>query len=162
MGTQNKEVRYLSGSPRCDAVRSSVAHFVKCSGLRWMSLMLLSRVPWLEKGYWGLPILTALCPSERYWKNSLQPRSHKTLMNWATQLLVWLARYTKPLNTLVYLVGDGSYATYELMGKAIEQQLGLIARMRIDARLFHFPPLPILGKRGPKPKIGKRILSMSK
>lgn len=145
-----------------DAVRSSASHFVKCSGLRWMSLMLLSRVPWSEKGCWALPILTALCPSERYWKNSPKPRGHKTPMDWAAQLLVWLARCTRPLDTPVYLVGDGSYATYELMGKAVEQQIGLIARMRMDARLFNFPPPPVQGKRGPKPKIGNRILSMGK
>jgi hypothetical protein len=29
-----------------DPVRSSDAHFVKTSGLRWISLMLLAPVPW--------------------------------------------------------------------------------------------------------------------
>ena len=29
-----------------DPVRSSQAHFVKASGLRWLSLMLLAPVPW--------------------------------------------------------------------------------------------------------------------
>lgn len=146
-----------------DAVRSSASHFVKCSGLRWMSLMLLSHVPWLEKGrYWALPVLTALCPSERYYQNRTAPRGHKTLMDWAVQMLAWLARYAKPLGHTVYLVGDGSYATYELMGKAAERGIGLVARMRIDARLFHFPPPSVPGKRGPKPKIGKRVLPMDK
>ena len=112
-----------------DAVRSSASHFVKCSGLRWMSLMLLSHVPWLENGCWALPFLTALCPSERYYEKHSKPRAHKTLMDWAIQMLAWLARYAKPLNSAVYLVGDGSYATYELMGKAAEREIGLIARM---------------------------------
>ena len=49
-----------------DPVRSSKSHFVKCSGLRWLSLMLLTHLPWLEAGvYWALPVLTALCPSQR-------------------------------------------------------------------------------------------------
>ena len=51
-----------------DAVRSSASHFVKASGLRWISLMWLAPIPWacrtwapMESG----PILTALAPSER-------------------------------------------------------------------------------------------------
>lgn len=143
-----------------DAVRSSQSHFVKCSGLRWMSLMLLTPLPWLINRFWALPVLTALCPSEQYWQKRSQPRSHKTLMNWASQILCWVSRYTKNCKRKVYVVGDGSYATYELMGKSIELGVGLVVRMRMDARLFHFPPPPVKGKRGPKPKIGKRILGM--
>ena len=47
-----------------DPVRSSDAHFVKTSDLRWMSLMLLAPVPWAGR-VWALPFLTALVPSER-------------------------------------------------------------------------------------------------
>lgn len=144
-----------------DAVRSSASHLVKCSGLRWMCLMLLTPLPWLKKGVWALPVLTALCPSRRYWDNRDQPRAHKPLMDWAAQVLTWLARYTKALDRSVYLVGDGTYATYELMGKAQQVDIGLIVRMRMDARLFDFPSPPPAGRRGPKPKIGARILAMS-
>jgi hypothetical protein len=45
-------------------VRSSEAHFVKASGLRWISLMLLAPIPWAART-WALPFLTALAPSER-------------------------------------------------------------------------------------------------
>lgn len=145
-----------------DAVRSSQSHFVKCSGLRWMSLMLLTPLPWLSNSCWALPILTALCPSERYWEERSLPRVHKPLMTWAVQLICWLSRYTKHLKTKVYLVGDGTYATHELVGKAIANHVGLICRMRMDAGLYHFPPPAIAGKRGPKPKVGSRILSMER
>jgi hypothetical protein len=47
-----------------DPVRSSRSHFVKASGLRWVSLMLLAPVPWAART-WGLPFLTCLAPSER-------------------------------------------------------------------------------------------------
>src|SRR5215203_5665606 len=47
-----------------DPVRSSDAHFVRTSGLRWMSLMLLAPLPWTGR-VWALPFLTALVPSER-------------------------------------------------------------------------------------------------
>ena len=48
-----------------DPVRSSHGHFVKASGLRWLSLMLLALVPWAQR-VWALPFLTTLAPSERY------------------------------------------------------------------------------------------------
>lgn len=47
-----------------DPVHSSKGHFVKTSGLRWLSLMLLVEVPWAER-VWALPFLTVLCPSQR-------------------------------------------------------------------------------------------------
>ncbi|WP_457753326.1 transposase [Thermococcus sp.] len=33
-----------------DSVRSLKSHFVKCSGLCWLSLQLLTKLPWLEAG----------------------------------------------------------------------------------------------------------------
>lgn len=46
-----------------DPVRSSRSHFVKCSGLRWMSLMLLTGLPWLAKGtLLGTPCAKHLMP----------------------------------------------------------------------------------------------------
>ena len=50
-----------------DPVRSSHGHFVKASGLRWLSIMLLELlpVPWAGR-VWALPFLTAFAPSERY------------------------------------------------------------------------------------------------
>ena len=47
-----------------DPVRSSHSHFVKASGLRWVSLMLLAPVPWAARP-WALPFLTCLAPRER-------------------------------------------------------------------------------------------------
>ncbi len=38
-----------------DPVRSSHGHFVKTSGLRWLSLMLLAPIPWAGR-IWGLAI----------------------------------------------------------------------------------------------------------
>jgi DDE superfamily endonuclease len=44
-----------------DPVRSSHGHFVKASGLRWLSVMLLPDIPWAGR-VWGLPFLIALAP----------------------------------------------------------------------------------------------------
>lgn len=40
-----------------DAVRSSKSHFVKCSALRWICVMLLTPVRWANR-IWALPFLT--------------------------------------------------------------------------------------------------------
>src|SRR5215216_6595174 len=48
-----------------DAVRSSKSFFVKTSGLRWLCMMLLTPIPWVER-VWALPFLSVLAPSERY------------------------------------------------------------------------------------------------
>jgi hypothetical protein len=48
-----------------DPTRSSRSHFVKASGLRWLSVMLLAPIPWAGR-VWALPFLTALArPSGR-------------------------------------------------------------------------------------------------
>src|SRR6478735_11748485 len=67
-----------------DPVRSSHSHFVKASGLRWVSLMWLTRVPFAER-IWALPFLTALAPSERYYQE--HGRSPKKITDWARQLV---------------------------------------------------------------------------
>src|SRR5262245_54802492 len=59
-----------------DPVRSSHSHFVKVSGLRWLSAMLLVPIPWAG-GTWALPFLTVLAPSERYHQKCR--RAHKKL-----------------------------------------------------------------------------------
>ncbi|MEM9834993.1 MAG: transposase [Bacteroidota bacterium] len=142
-----------------DAVRSSASHFVKCSGLRWMSLMLLTPLPWLSKGiYWALPLLTALCPSKRYYEKHSRKRAKK-LTDRARQMILWLGRYAKALAPNVYLVGDGSYATYELFTTANQMGVGLVSRLKHNARLFHPPAPQPKSKRGRKPKTGKRMLS---
>jgi len=145
-----------------DPVRSSKSHFVKCSGLRWLSLMLLTSLPWLQAGiYWALPVLTVLCPSERFYTN--QSKSVKKLTTWAKQLIIWLGRKSKQLLRPVYLIGDGSFATLELFMTAQRCGIGMIARMKFNARLYHLPPTVYpKNKRGPKPPVGEKLLSMKK
>ena len=72
-----------------DPVRSSHGHFVKASGLRWLSVMLLPEIAWAKR-VWGLPFLTALAPSERY--ASKRQRRHKKLTDWGRQVLLQAAR----------------------------------------------------------------------
>ncbi len=71
-------------------MRSSRGHFVKASGLRWLSLMLLAPVPWAQR-VWALPFLTALAPSERYCQT--RGRRHKKLTDWGRQLVLQARRW---------------------------------------------------------------------
>ena len=73
-----------------DPVRSSREHFVKTSALRWVCLTLLVPVPWASR-VWSLPFLSALAYSERYAEE--QGKRHKTLTDWAGQLLLLVRRW---------------------------------------------------------------------
>jgi hypothetical protein len=46
-----------------DPVRSSRGHFVKASGLRWISVMLLAPIPWAGRS--GAPLPTGLAILDR-------------------------------------------------------------------------------------------------
>ncbi|MBY0295441.1 MAG: transposase [Methylobacterium sp.] len=127
-------------------VRSSHGHFVKASGLRWISLMLLAPVPFAGR-VWALPFLTALAPSERY--ATAQGRRHKQLTDWARQLLLLLARWLPGRE--VVAVADTSYAAIDLLA-AMGRHLTLITRLRLDARLFDPPPPRRPGTKG-RPRV---------
>jgi DDE superfamily endonuclease len=129
-----------------DAVRSSHGHFVKASGLRWVSVMLLAPVPWAGR-IWALPFLTALAPSEHF--AHARGRRHKMLTDWARQLLLQVARWLP--GRRVVAVADMSYAAIELL-EAVRRYLTIITRLRLDARLFDPPPSRRPGQRG-RPRV---------
>lgn len=129
-----------------DPVRSSRGHFVKASGLRWISLTLLAPVP-LAGRVWALPFLTALAPSERC--AQAQGRRHKLLTDWARQLLLLLARWLP--GRKVVAIADSSYAAIELLA-AVRRHVTVITRLRLDARLFDPPPPRRPGTKG-RPRV---------
>src|SRR5437763_10268368 len=73
-----------------DPVRSSHSHFVKASGLRWLSLMLLVEIPWAQRVR-ALPFLTVLAPSERFYLK--KRRAHKKLTDWMRQTSLQVRRW---------------------------------------------------------------------
>lgn len=121
-----------------DAVRSSASHFVKASGLRWVSLMLLTPIPWANR-YWALPVLTVLAPSERYYQRL--GKTPKKLSDWARQMIIQLRRWL-PQRPVV-IVGDSSYAVLDLLGfcQSLSHPVTFITRLRLDAAL-HEPAPP--------------------
>jgi hypothetical protein len=118
-----------------DPVRSSHAHFVKASGLRWISLMLLAPIPWAGR-IWALPFLTVLAPSERY--AQARGRRHKKLTDWARQM-VGQARRWMPDRELV-LVADSSFAALELLAALVRRRVICVTRLRLDAALYEPAP----------------------
>jgi hypothetical protein len=121
-----------------DPVRSSDAHFVKTSGLRWMSLMLLAPIPWAGR-VWALPFLTALAPSERCCRE--QGRRHKTLIDWGRQLALQARRWL-PERDLI-LVTDSGFAALLFLDAMRRGGISTITRLRLDAALYEpAPPRP--------------------
>jgi DDE superfamily endonuclease len=140
-----------------DAVRSSDAHFVKTSGLRWLSLMLLVPIPWAGR-VWALPFLTALAPSRGYWEQS--KRQPKVLTDWARQLVLQVPRWA-PTRTLI-LVADGGFAALELLSRLTRRLRPVICitRLRLDARLFEPAPQRPRRTKGRPRLVGKRLPSL--
>ena len=137
-----------------DAVRSSGSHFVKASGLRWISLMLLTTIPWARRT-WALPVLTALAPSERYCQKL--GRTHKRLTDWARQMILQLRRWLP--NRPLVLVADSSYAALHLLHfcQSMTRPVTLITRLRLDAALYEPAPPRLPGQMG-RPRLkGERL-----
>ena len=134
-----------------DPVRSSRSHFVKASGLRWLSLMLLVPIPWAGR-IWALPFLTALCPSERYYKE--RGRAHQKLTERARQQLLVVKRWLPEREIVV--VADSSFAALELL-EAVRAEVTVITRLRMDAALYEPAPVRVAGQRGRPRKKGARL-----
>jgi DDE superfamily endonuclease len=141
-----------------DAARSSKSFFVKASGLRWVSLMLLVPIPWGGR-VWALPFLTVLAPSERYHQE--RGKRHKKLSDWARQMIACVRRWS-PGRALVF-VADGGYAVLELLAFCVRlsaERAGSVAfvtRLRLDAALYEPAPQRKPGQKGAPRKKGKRL-----
>ena len=133
-----------------DPVRSSESHFVKASGLRWLSLMLLTHLPWAER-VWALPVMTVLAPSERYYEE--RGRQPKKLTDRAQQMIRQLRRWL-PRHPIV-VVADSSYAALELLAACQALAVTVVTRLRLDAALYE-PTPPYAGQGRPRKK-GKRL-----
>jgi len=141
-----------------DAVRSSKSFFVKTSGLRWVSMQLLVPIAWAER-VWALPCLTVLAPAARL--RVALGRRHKTLADWARQMLTQLRRW-RPGRALV-VVADSSYAVIELLAACagLAEPVTMVTRLRLDAALYDPAPARQPGTRGAPRKKGARQPSLA-
>lgn len=135
-----------------DPVRSSHGHFVKASGLRWISLMLLAPVPWAGR-VWALPFLSALAPSERFCRE--QGQRHKKLTDRARQLILQARRWLPERD--IVLVGDSGFAALELLAALTRHRITGVTRLRLDAALYDPAPPRLPGTNGrPRTKGARR------
>ena len=141
-----------------DGVRSSKGHFVKASGLRWVCLMLLGPIPWADR-VWALPFLTALAPSERHDRE--RGRRHKTLTDWARQLLRAVRRWY-PDRPLV-AVADSTYAALEFLAacRSWRTPATVVTRLRLDAALYEPAPPRAPGRIGRPRRKGERLPTLA-
>lgn len=142
-----------------DAVRSSKSFFVKTSGLRWVSMMLLTPIPWAKR-VWALPFLTVLAPSERY--HQQRGKRHKTLPDHARQMIKQLRRWM-PERSLV-VVADSTYSVIELLASCVRlpQPVTIVTRLRLDAALYDPAPVRLPGTKGAPRKKGDRQVTLAK
>jgi hypothetical protein len=137
-----------------DPVRSSKGHFVKTSGLRWLSAQLLVHIPWAGR-IMGLPFLTMLAPSKRFYADTA--RAPKTLLDWARQAALQIHRWLP--GRRIVIVGDTAFAAIEFLA-AVRGYLSVVTRLRLDASLF--APLPSKRSRRGRPPIkGKRVAKLN-
>ena len=172
-----------------DPVASSHKLVVKCHGLKWLSMMVLMRLPWSSR-VWALPFLTVLCRAkqdgqrQKVWRHhrrrprknrqgqakaaaqkkaaSALPKSTPRQHKTAVDILMILIRLAHRWlpKRLVVLVVDGGYAAVKLaLVCAGTPNLVLVFRLRGKARLYDKPDPQTAGKSGPKPLKGARQLS---
>lgn len=141
-----------------DPVRSSHKHFVKASGLRWVTLMLLSSIPFAQR-IWALPFLSLLAPSERY--SAGKVRAHKTVIDWTRQALLQIRRWL-PDRAIVF-VGDSSYAAIDLLWRMTQlaNPITMVVRFRMDAALYEPAPPRLPDQKGRPRKKGKRLPTLA-
>jgi hypothetical protein len=142
-----------------DPVRSSREHFVKTSALRWVCLALLVPVPWTSR-VWSLPFLSTLAYSERYAEERGKKR-HKTLTDWAWQLLLLVRRW-QPEREIV-AVADGGYASLKLLDRCrrLSNPITFITRLRLDAALYEPAQPRYPGQMGRTRLKGERLPNLS-
>jgi hypothetical protein len=140
-----------------DPVRSSDSHFVKASGLRWMSLMLLAPIPWAGR-LWALPFLTALVPSER--ACHAQGHRHKPLLDVGRQLALQARRWLRGRDLV--LVGDSGFSALLFLDAMRRGSVTAITRLRLDAALYEPAPLRLPTTIGRPRTKGARLPTLAK
>jgi hypothetical protein len=135
-----------------DSLASSKGLNVSTSGLRWLVLAVVVKLPWSRR-YWALPCLSVLLTTPKVSQRLGHP--HKTVAKVTGQLVRWVRRVLP--GRRVKLMGDGAYSVIELGLTCRANGVTLIAPLRLDARLFE-PPSQVRGKRvGRPPLVGQRL-----
>lgn len=136
-----------------DAVQSSRSHVVKSSGLKWLSFAVLSKLPFMPRVV-AFPFLTILEYSKKC--DEARKRRHKTSLDWTGQAVGLLRRWLGKARKII-LVGDGGFATGQLIEDCKRFGISLVSRLKMNARLFDFPVEQSPKKRGRPATKGDRL-----
>lgn len=146
-----------------DAVQSTKENKVLVIGLNWLVCAIHVQFPWTFR-VWACPFFSVLMPPENPLSSSKNKsdlkkcRKHKTLNEWASQIVRIIAKWIGKIKNIT-IVADSAFATYILANTCIDNCVGLISRMRLDARTFEFP---IINKKGRPRLVGKRLPTFEK
>lgn len=137
-----------------DAVRSSHSHFVKATGLRWLSTMLTCPIKQAggEARVWALPFLTVLSASERYYE--ARRVEARKLTDRARQMILLVARWLRGREIVV--AADSGFAALELLD-AVRSRVTVVTRLRMDAAIYERLPQTDRRKVGRPRKAGRRL-----
>jgi hypothetical protein len=138
-----------------DSALSSHARSVSSTGLRWIVLAVVVRVPW-TKQRWALPFLCVLATTPQV--SARLGIQHKTLGQWAGQVVSLLRRWQPAAR--IKLLGDQAYSILELGLHSTRQQITLIAPFRLDSVLHHPAPARDPHTIGRPRVVGSRLPSL--
>lgn len=146
-----------------DAVKSTKENKVLVTGLNWLVCAIHVQFPWTSR-IWACPFFSVLMPPKNPLSSSKNKsdlskrRRHKTLNEWASQLVRIISRWIGKIKNIT-IVADSAFATYILANNCIDVGVSLISRARLDARTFEFPT--VKGKGRPR-LVGKRLPTFEK
>lgn len=151
------------GSMR-DPIASTKANKVLTIGLSWLVTAVIIKLPWSSKN-WALPFITILMPPKKPLKSSTNENKdlhkHKTMTHWTCQIAKNLRRWTGKLQKIT-IVADSAFACFYIANTCIDLSIGLISRLRKDARLYEFPSTPTKKTKGRPRILGQRHSSLDK
>ena len=146
-----------------DAARSTKSNKVLSISINWLVSALSITLPF-TKVKWSLPFLSILMSPEKPLSSSkntkdLTKRSkHKKMTEWACQIVFVLRRWVGKSRKIT-IVADSAFACFKLAYACIKNDVGLISRLRLNARLYDFIPENPKTKR--KRVVGKVLPKLS-
>lgn len=138
-----------------DPLASSRERSISSSGLRWLVMAVVVRLPWAQKP-WALPVFTVPAPGPKV--SEREGRRHKTVAERAAQMIRIVRRWL-PAAQLT-LSGDGAYSVVELGLTCRTAGVRLVAPLGLDARLFAPPAPRCRGQAGRPAGVGKRLAKL--
>jgi hypothetical protein len=148
-----------------DAARSTKSKKVLSIGLNWLVCAISIKFPF-AKTKWSLPFLSILMPPKKPLSSSKNAKDlnkkvkHKKMTEWACQVAavvrLWTGKFRK-----ITIVADSAFACFKLLYACSKYRIGLISRLRLDARLYDFIPSDIIQKKGRKRVAGQVLPKLS-